>query len=168
MYQTRHDFCEFVVIMTDKIRCVTSIIKQPSSHRPSFGNMSVTTLYPAGTAPIKAEFLLSTLDNLQPQVDDASAEEGTNHAAQKRRQEDDIKDDGTTKKPKLSGSERRRLAKEEKKAQRGSNKGRRWAKVRDEVDLCWKFAGSGKCDFGSECVSFVRVTLVDLYHSLPR
>jgi tRNA-dihydrouridine synthase 3 len=120
--------------------------------------MSVTTLYPAGTAPIKAEFLLSTLKNLQPQVDDASAEEGTNHAAQKRRQVDDIKDDGTTKKPKLSGSERRKLAKEEKKAQRGSNKGKRWAKVRDEVDLCWRFAGSGKCDFGPECVSFAETS----------
>ena len=115
--------------------------------------MSLTALYPAGTAPIKAEFLLSALENLRPQVDDASAEEGTNHAAQKRRQEGDTKDDGTPKKPKLSGSERRKLAKEEKKAQRGSNKGRRWAKVRDEVELCWRFAGSGKCDFGSECVS---------------
>lgn len=123
--------------------------------------MSLTTLYPAGTAPIKAEFLLSALENLRPQVDDASAEEGTNHAAQKRRQEDDVKDDGTPKKPKLSGSERRKLAKEEKKAQRGSNKGRRWAKVRDEVELCWRFAGSGKCDFGSECVlSTCTITLL--------
>ena len=114
--------------------------------------MSLTALYPAGTAPVKAEFLLSALENLRPQVDDASAEEGTNHAAQKRRQEDGTKDDGTPKKQKLSGSARRKLAKEEKKAQRGSNKGRRWAKVRDEVDLCWRLASSGKCDFGSECV----------------
>ena len=89
---------------------------------------------------------------MRPQIDDASAEEGTNHAAQKRKQETDINDDGTPKKPKLNGSERRKLTKEEKKAQRGSNKGRRWAKVRDEVDLCWRFAGSGKCDFGSQCV----------------
>ena len=126
--------------------------------------MSRTALHPAGTAPVKAEFLLSALENLQSQVDDASAEEGTNHAAQKRRQEDDVKDDGTPKKPKLSGSERRKLAKEEKKAQRGSNKGRRWAKVRDEVELCWRFAGSGKCDFGPECVS--SRPLVDLYRYL--
>jgi len=88
------------------------------------------------------------------------AEEGTNHAAQKRKQEDDFEDDDAPKKPKLSGSERRKLTKEEKKAQRGSNKGRRWAKVRDGVDLCWRFAGSGKCDFGSECVT---ASLVDWY-----
>jgi len=126
--------------------------------------MSLTALYPAGTAPVKAEFLLSALEDLRPQVDDASAEEGTNHAAQKRRQEDGTKDDGTPKKQKLSGSERRKLAKEEKKAQRGSNKGRRWAKVRDEVDLCWRFASSGKCDFGSECV--LLRPLLDLCHHL--
>ena len=92
---------------------------------------------------------------MRPQVDDASAEEGTNRSAQKRRQEENPNDDGSSKKPKLNGAERRRLAKEEKKAQRGSNKGRRWAKVRDEVELCWRFAGSGKCDFGSECVLVV-------------
>jgi tRNA-dihydrouridine synthase 3 len=88
---------------------------------------------------------------LQPQIDDASAEEGLNHSATKRKQEDNLNNDGTPKKTKLSGAERRKLSKEEKKAQRGSNKGRRWAKVRDEVELCWRFAGSGKCDFGSEC-----------------
>ena len=97
-------------------------------------------------------YLLSAPENLRPQIDDASAEEGTNHAAQKRKQETDVKDDVAPKKTKLSGSERRKLTKEEKKAQRGSNKGRRWAKVRDEVDLCWRFAGSGECDFGSQCV----------------
>jgi tRNA-dihydrouridine synthase 3 len=89
---------------------------------------------------------------LLPQVDDALAEEGLNHSTTKRKQEDNLNDDGTPKKTKLSGTERRKLSKDEKKAQRGSNKGRRWAKVRDEVELCWRFAGSGKCDFGSECV----------------
>lgn len=134
--------------------------------------MSVTALYPAGTAPVKAEFvqpitcmalvlgltaslryLVSAPENLQAQIDDASAEEGTNHATRKRMQEGDLKDDSALKKPRLTGAERRKLTKDEKKAQRGSNKGRRWAKVRDEVDLCWRFAGSGKCDFGSEYVS---------------
>ena len=131
---------------------------------------STASLYPAGTAPVRAEyarfietrfrllkpyplrFLISTAESLQPQVDDASIEEGTNRSAQKRKQEGNSNDDGSLKKAKLSGAERRKLSKEEKKAQRGSNKGRRWAKVRDDVDLCWRFAGSGKCDFGSECV----------------
>ncbi len=131
--------------------------------------MSTTTLYPAGTAPVKAEFvqsvltqfiiyrqhhirfLLSALDKLQPQIDDASAEEGLNPSAAKRKQEGSSNDDHSNpKKTKLSGAARRKLTKEEKKAQRGSNKGRRWAKVRDEVELCWRFAGSGQCDFGSE------------------
>jgi tRNA-dihydrouridine synthase 3 len=88
---------------------------------------------------------------LLPQIDDALAEEGLSSSATKRKQEDSLNDDGTPKKTKLSGAERRKLTKEEKKAQRGANKGRRWAKVRDEVELCWRFAGSGKCDFGSEC-----------------
>ncbi|KAN0139239.1 hypothetical protein V8E53_002740 [Lactarius tabidus] len=114
-------------------------------------SLSVASLYPAGTAPVKAEFLTSTAENLRPQVDDASTEEGTNRSAQKRKQEGKPNDDGSPKKPKLNNSERRKLSKEEKKAQRGSNKGRRWAKVRDEIELCWRFAGSGKCDFGSEC-----------------
>ncbi|KAH9064603.1 zinc finger dihydrouridine synthase, partial [Lactarius vividus] len=107
--------------------------------------------YPAGTAPVKAEFLISTAESLQPQVDDTSTEEGTNRSAQKRGQEDNPNDDNSPKKPKLNAAERRKLSKEDKKAQRGSNKGRRWAKMRDEVDLCWRFAGSGECDFGSEC-----------------
>jgi tRNA-dihydrouridine synthase 3 len=134
-------------------------------------SLSAASLYPAGTAPVKAEyaslielsfvclslsttirFLTSTAESLQPQVDDASTEEGTNRSAQKRKQEGNPNDDGSPKKPKLNNAERRKLSKEEKKAQRGSNKGRRWAKVRDEVELCWRFAGSGKCDFGSECV----------------
>ncbi|KAI0273872.1 zinc finger dihydrouridine synthase [Russula aff. rugulosa BPL654] len=113
--------------------------------------MSTTTLYPAGTAPVKAEFLLSVPDKLQPQIDDASAEEGLNLSATKRKQEGISNNHSTSKKTKLSGAAKRKLTKEEKKAQRGSNKGRRWAKVRDEVELCWRFAGSGQCDFGSEC-----------------
>ncbi|KAI9464008.1 zinc finger dihydrouridine synthase [Lactarius psammicola] len=114
-------------------------------------SLSAASLYPAGAAPVRAEFLISTAESLQPQVDDASTEEGTNRHAQKRKQEGSLNDDASPKKPKLNATERRKLSKEEKKAQRGSNKGRRWGKVRDEVDLCWRFAGSGKCDFGSEC-----------------
>ncbi|KAI0267398.1 zinc finger dihydrouridine synthase [Gloeopeniophorella convolvens] len=113
--------------------------------------MNTAVVYPVGTAPIKAEFLLAAPGRSLPIVDDSAAEEGTNHAAQKRKQEKDSQDESAVKKQKLSGAQRRKLTKEEKKAQRGSNKGRRWAKVRDEVDLCWRFAGSGKCDFGSEC-----------------
>ncbi|ETW77093.1 hypothetical protein HETIRDRAFT_156632 [Heterobasidion irregulare TC 32-1] len=47
--------------------------------------------------------------------------------------------------------QRRKLAKEEKKKQRGSNKGRRWQKVRDDQDVCWRVASGGSCEFGAEC-----------------
>jgi len=106
--------------------------------------------------------MLSVLDELQPQIDDASAEEGLNLFATKRRQDGNPNDNSTSKKTKLSGAARRKLTKEEKKAQRGSNKGRRWAKVRDEVELCWRFAGSGKCDFGSECAFHLHLDLYAL------
>jgi tRNA-dihydrouridine synthase 3 len=112
------------------------------------------------TVPLR--YVLSAPEKLPPQIDDALAEEGTNRAAQKHKQEDDPKDDDVHKKPRLNEAERRRLTKDEKKAQRGSNKGRRWAKVRDEVDLCWRFAGSGECDFGSECVLHIYYHLHDV------
>jgi len=40
------------------------------------------------------------------------------------------------------------MSKEEKKATRGANKGRRFGKVRDEVDLCWKIANESICEYG--------------------
>ncbi|KAI0037038.1 FMN-linked oxidoreductase [Vararia minispora EC-137] len=43
------------------------------------------------------------------------------------------------------------MSKEEKKKQRGSNKGRRWAKMHEELDLCWRFADTGTCEFGEKC-----------------
>jgi tRNA-dihydrouridine synthase 3 len=44
------------------------------------------------------------------------------------------------------------MTKEEKKAQRGANKGRKFGKVRDELNLCWKVAVGSMCEFGSEYV----------------
>lgn len=53
---------------------------------------------------------------------------------------------------KLSGAQRKKLAKEERKNKRGANKGRRFQKMRDEVELCFRVAGGKQCDFGAECV----------------
>ncbi|KAJ7724789.1 hypothetical protein B0H16DRAFT_1333288, partial [Mycena metata] len=39
----------------------------------------------------------------------------------------------------------------QKKAQSGMNKGRRFGKVRDEVDLCYRVASGGICDFRDKC-----------------
>ena len=54
-----------------------------------------------------------------------------------------------------AGSKRRKWTKEEKKMRQGSNKGRRFGKVRDELDLCWKIATSQTCEFGQESVQFL-------------
>lgn len=54
------------------------------------------------------------------------------------------------KKQKLSGAQRRKLAKEEKKKNRGANKNRRFGKVTQEVELCWKLASGAPCEFGDQ------------------
>ena len=41
-----------------------------------------------------------------------------------------------------------KLTKEQKKAQRGANKVRKFGKVKDELDLCWKVANGSVCEFG--------------------
>ncbi|KAF9453346.1 FMN-linked oxidoreductase [Macrolepiota fuliginosa MF-IS2] len=43
------------------------------------------------------------------------------------------------------------MTKAEKKATRGANKGRRFGKTRDEVDLCWKVANGSECEHGENC-----------------
>jgi tRNA-dihydrouridine synthase 3 len=59
------------------------------------------------------------------------------------------------------------MSKEEKKRQRGSNKGRRWGKIHEEVNLCWRFAGEGTCEFGDKCVVCQFFKLFFINH-LPR
>ena len=62
---------------------------------------------------------------------------------------DDCDEDGQpNKRPKLTGARRKKLVKEEKKKHRGQNKNRRWNKLHDEQDLCWKLAIGGRCEFG--------------------
>ncbi|KAG6865606.1 hypothetical protein C0991_001030 [Blastosporella zonata] len=46
------------------------------------------------------------------------------------------------------------MSKEQKKAQRGANKGRRFGKVRDELDLCWRVANGAVCEYGAEQCRF--------------
>ncbi len=50
----------------------------------------------------------------------------------------------------LTGSKRKKWSKEDRKNKRGANKGRRFQKVRDELELCWKIASGKTCEFGSE------------------
>jgi len=78
----------------------------------------------------------------QPVPDDDAAEGSTaNHVK-------NISD--TDEHPRSSGPSRRKLSKENKKLQRGSNKGRRFGKVRDELELCWRVAKGDTCEFGAE------------------
>ncbi|KAA1474453.1 FMN-linked oxidoreductase [Dentipellis sp. KUC8613] len=106
-----------------------------------------------GTAPIKSQYLID-LRAAPASVDDDAAEGSTSHVKRPAADRDDeaAEADGpAAKKIKLSAAQRRKLSKEEKKQQRGSNKGRRWGKMHDELDLCWKIASGGTCEFGTEC-----------------
>ncbi|KAH9937802.1 zinc finger dihydrouridine synthase [Epithele typhae] len=111
--------------------------------------MATPTKLPPGTAAIKPEYLLSVQPRDAP--DDDAAEGGTSHVAAHGRPDGaiDAGDDGGGKR--LSGAQRKKLAKEERKNKRGANKGRRFQKVRDDVELCFRVASGQQCDFGAEC-----------------
>ncbi|KAG7445828.1 zinc finger dihydrouridine synthase [Guyanagaster necrorhizus] len=96
--------------------------------------------FPPGTAPIKAEYLLSGPAPSSAPDDDAA--EGSRNC---------IGGTWRSEEPRSSGPSRKKMSKEEKKAQRGQNKGRRFGKIRDEFDLCWKIANGAACEHGTEC-----------------
>ncbi|KZT01621.1 zinc finger dihydrouridine synthase [Laetiporus sulphureus 93-53] len=108
-----------------------------------------TASFPLGTAPIKSEFLISIVPRDVP--DDDAAEGSTNHINGRQNENSNGSAQDAEEGKKLSGAQRRKLSKEERKAKRGANKGRRFQKVRDEVELCWKIANGKTCEFGSEC-----------------
>ncbi|KAG5644019.1 tRNA-dihydrouridine synthase 3 [Asterophora parasitica] len=100
--------------------------------------------FPAGTAPVKAEYLLSANHAVGAHDDDA-AEGGSNRTrGNSRNGEGDARDSRS------GGPSRGKMTKEQKKAQRGANKGRRFGKVRDELDLCWRVANGEICEYGAE------------------
>ena len=116
-------------------------------------NRTMTSL-PPGTATIKAEyvqrcisviiitrFLLSNAS--RPAVDDDAAEGSTStHTGTI----DPIADTDA------SPGGRKKLIRQQKKAHRGANKGRRFGKVRDELELCWRVANGTLCEQGSQYV----------------
>lgn len=94
-------------------------------------------------------FLLSVQPRDVP--DDDAAEGGTSHV--NGRPDAAPGNEGRDEQGKrLSGAQRKKLAKEERKNKRGANKGRRFQKVRDELELCFRIASGKQCEFGSECV----------------
>ena len=56
------------------------------------------------------------------------------------------------KKARMSGAQRKKLAKEEQKKRKGANKGRRFLRQHDEVNLCRSFAARKECEAGDKCV----------------
>ncbi|KIJ58427.1 hypothetical protein HYDPIDRAFT_102661 [Hydnomerulius pinastri MD-312] len=103
--------------------------------------MATATL-PPGTAPVKPEYLLSSV--YRPAADDDAAEGSISHVGNTT--SSGLAIDGE---PNQGG--RKKLSKEQKKAQRGANKGRRFGKVRDELELCWRVANGAMCEYGAEC-----------------
>jgi hypothetical protein len=63
-----------------------------------------------------------------------------------------------TKRVKLSGAQRRQAAKErnaeKRKEKKGMNKGRRFLRVHDEQEICWKIACGLPCDLGDRWVEY--------------
>ena len=89
-----------------------------------------------GTAPIKNEFLIHHTE--QPSVYDDDAAEELKRVSGNRSNEGDFTE-----------------TKKHKKAQRGQNKGRRFGKVRDELELCWRVGNGVLCEFGEEYASLL-------------
>ena len=115
------------------------------------------TSLPPGTAPVKAEYVqrcisVIILTNIarfllgnasRPAVDDDAAEGSTSaHTGTI----DPIADTDA------NPGGRKKLTRQQKKAHRGANKGRRFGKVRDELELCWRVANGTLCEQGSQYV----------------
>lgn len=92
-------------------------------------------------------FLLSSA--VLPPVDDDAAEGSTTHNGAPRAdaadRESDIRGTGRSKK----------WTKAQKKEKRGANKGRKFGKVHDQLELCWRIANGKVCEHGDECVFFL-------------
>uniref|UniRef100_A0A8H7XP70 tRNA-dihydrouridine(47) synthase [NAD(P)(+)] n=1 Tax=Psilocybe cubensis TaxID=181762 RepID=A0A8H7XP70_PSICU len=89
-------------------------------------------LYPAGTAPVKAEYLISKTPQFV--ADDDAAEGNTTGD---RGQRHDARDGTPDTRGPIRGG---KMTKEQKKARQGQNKARKFGKVKDELTLCWKVA----------------------------
>ncbi|KAJ4469542.1 zinc finger dihydrouridine synthase [Lentinula aciculospora] len=102
------------------------------------------SVFPAGTAPVKAEYLIS-VDPLPVPDDDAAEGGGGGQISRHGRDaaDTDVNNGG--------GRSKKERSKEEKKARQGQNKNRRFGKVRDEQDICFKIAAGILCEFGAEC-----------------
>jgi tRNA-dihydrouridine synthase 3 len=83
-------------------------------------------------------------------IDDDATEGSSSHVIARSASQnyDERVDTGVEGGPRRNKKEKR----EGKKKLKGANKGRRWTKVHDELNLCWRLASGKTCEFGSECV----------------
>ncbi|KAJ7627148.1 zinc finger dihydrouridine synthase [Roridomyces roridus] len=106
--------------------------------------MTAISELPPGTAHVKAEYILSFSSTTAP---DDDAAEGSGAPTRSREQPDDRDADARSGGPKRGP----KLTKAQKKAQSGMNKNRRFGRLRDELDLCFKVASGSMCEFGDKC-----------------
>ncbi|KAG1861151.1 hypothetical protein DFJ58DRAFT_264513 [Suillus subalutaceus] len=96
---------------------------------------------PPGTAAVKQQFLLSPA--AFPAVDDDAAEGSTAHTGRSCADVVDTDARGT--------GGRKKWTKAQKKEKRGANKGRKFDKVHDQLELCLRVANGKICEHGDEC-----------------
>lgn len=96
---------------------------------------------PPGTAPVKQQFLLSP--HALPAPDDDAAEGSKTHAGTSYVDVGDTDARGT--------GGRKKWSKAQKKEKRGTNKGRKFGKVHDQLELCRRVANGKICEHGDEC-----------------
>ncbi|KAG8947230.1 tRNA-dihydrouridine synthase 3 [Tulasnella sp. 419] len=109
---------------------------------------------PAGYAKIKPEFVV-----LRPHIADPSGvEEPANDTGNEQSSFKDLDpalnsgaDEPPKKKLRLSGAEKKKLAREEGKKKRGMNTNRKFALMKDDVQLCWKAAVGEQCPLQEKC-----------------
>lgn len=118
-------------------------------------------------------FLLEPTARPLPTPDDDAAEAATavSSTLASTEQPEDENGDGEppTKKIRLSGAEKKRRARQEaadkrKDKKKGMNTNRKFARVQDEVQLCFKAAVGEPCDFGARWESPPRPTAPCLTH----
>ncbi|KAG8882327.1 tRNA-dihydrouridine synthase 3 [Tulasnella sp. 332] len=130
---------------------------------------SVVSEVPAaerGIARIKPEYILTPrLVVKEAQDDDALEADAAPQSKRPRNPspppvdaasqaaDDGEEGESASKKPKLSGAQKKKLAREEdakkRKERKGMNTGRKFARMRDEKQLCWKAANGNECTLPS-------------------
>jgi len=113
-------------------------------------DLSVQSL-PAETDSFVPEGPLAGKPRLHSEINPEESVTGRDEAAVEG--EDGV-EEPPTKRVKLSGAQRRQAAKErnaeKKKEKKGMNKGRRFLRVHDEQEICWKIACGLPCDLGDK------------------